>query len=165
MAGQPANGGAPSANTEVSAIRLSPTQVIAIVVAVFSIYFFVEDRYAKQAPVSADIDALKKTVISFVSTQTKFNRETTEQFRNQQSQISELYSRFNATRSKDGDEKEKMVAVPPPSSLSPSAASNAATTIPEVNLPERLFTDSKGDPVVEFFPTPSASTLELRGKN
>lgn len=145
--------------TEVTSIRLSLTQVVAIVVAIFSMYFFVEDRYAKQAPVSADLDALKKTVISFVSSQTKFNREVTENFRNQQLQISELSRQVHTEYPRDSQKEKPLAVSPVRDSMSSSASS---TFIPDIKLPERLFTDSRGDPVVELFPEATTNGLDFR---
>ncbi|QJT71162.1 hypothetical protein GR11A_00125 [Vibrio phage vB_VcorM_GR11A] len=128
--------------TDISNIRLSLTQVVAVAAVVAGATYFLEDRYANKASVDADMDAIKSSLVSHIQTQTKMTNEMLSSIQWMQYRLDE-YEREDRDGNRIGpksDASRKPPVTTP--ALKPDAHS------PELLLPERLFVDSSGKPIV-----------------
>lgn len=138
----------------VNSIRLSLTQVIAIILVLVTLVITIEDRYAK----NEDVDVVKQSLISYMNQQNKTTQELVD-FVKWYNWAAEQEQQRQAR----GQSDPKALASPvvknkmPPKSHHPNntddvyASSNTERhppTMGVLELPERLFINSKGEPIL-----------------
>ncbi|QJT70945.1 hypothetical protein GR7B_00147 [Vibrio phage vB_VcorM_GR7B] len=126
---------------DISNLKFSTTQVLAIVLTLCTAVYFVEDRFANKAETDADIDAIKQAVVNHIAQQTKLNREiidTVQWMQFRQDAIEGIKNGESSAPKANASRTNAKASEPP------------ALELPdELALPERLFIDSAGNPIIK----------------